>query len=174
MKIPDRTKVCSARPRLPKVRAICVATVHPRGCAPWAPAGKEHPLRVFTFPARLKSNTVTLDRFPDTQGRRSFILLKRRSITMKKTREKLEKEYAQGQGQAGVVPAPVAKPWRASSRRPMTDEPSLTMVCLFSGIFSSLIQILPHKSRQGFISLRIIDIEKPFLLERALIYRKFF
>ena len=31
-------------------------------------AGKVHPLCVCTFPARLKPNTVTLDRLPDTAG----------------------------------------------------------------------------------------------------------
>ena len=74
-----------------------------QGAAPLAPlrgypcalAGKVHPLRVCTFPARLKPNTVTLDRLPDTAGRRSFILRKRRSNTMDKSREELEKEYAE-------------------------------------------------------------------------------
>ena len=62
---------------------------------PCALAGKVHPLRVCTFPARLKPNTVTLDRLPDTAGRRSFILRKRRSNMMDKSREELEKEYAE-------------------------------------------------------------------------------
>jgi len=74
-----------------------------QGAAPLAPlrgypcalAGKVHPLRARTFPARLKPNTVTLDRLPDTAGRRSFILRKRRSTMMDKSREELEKEYAE-------------------------------------------------------------------------------
>lgn len=47
--------------------------------------------------ARLKPNTVTLDRLPNTAGRRSFILPRRRSNPMKKSCEKLEEEAAQGQ-----------------------------------------------------------------------------
>ena len=74
-----------------------------QGAAPLAPlrgypcalAGKVHPLRVCIFPARLKPNTVTLDRLPDTAGRRSFILPRRRSNTMDKSREELEKEYVE-------------------------------------------------------------------------------
>ncbi|RGM91914.1 DUF3847 domain-containing protein [Collinsella sp. OM06-18AC] len=62
---------------------------------PCALAGKVHPLCVCTFPARLKPNTVTLDRLPDTAGRRSFVLPRRRSNTMDKSREELEKEYAE-------------------------------------------------------------------------------
>lgn len=68
-----------------------------QGAAPLAPlcgypcalAGKVHPLCVCTFPARLKPNTVTLDRLPDTAGRRSFVLPRRRSNTMDKSREEL-------------------------------------------------------------------------------------
>ena len=37
----------------------------------------------------------TLDRLPDTAGRRSFVLPRRRSNTMDKSREELEKEYAE-------------------------------------------------------------------------------
>ncbi len=70
-----------------------------QGAVPLAPlrgypctlAGKVHPLRVCIFPARLKPNTVTLDRLPDTAGTRSFILPKRRSNTMEKSRGEMEK-----------------------------------------------------------------------------------
>ena len=47
--------------------------------------------------ARLKPNTVTLDRLPNTAGRRSFILPKRSRNTMKKSYGKLKKLAAQGQ-----------------------------------------------------------------------------
>jgi len=60
----------------------------------------QHPRPGCTFPARLKPNTVTLDRLPDTAGRRSFILPRRRSNTMKKLREELEKECAEATAKA--------------------------------------------------------------------------
>ena len=82
-----------------------MAALPQQGAAPLAPllgypcalSGKVHPLRVCTFPERLKPNTVTLDRLPNTAGRRSIILTRRRPNTMKKSNEKLKKAAVQGQ-----------------------------------------------------------------------------
>ena len=75
---PKRTSTAfTASPRLcsppPGIRVFPLRT-RSSGAAPLAPlrgypctlAGKVHPLRVCIFPARLKPNTVTLDRLPDT------------------------------------------------------------------------------------------------------------
>ena len=70
-----------------------------QGAAPLEPlrgypctlTGKVHPRPSCTFPVRLKSNTVTFDCLPDTAGKRSFILPRRRLNIMKKSREELEK-----------------------------------------------------------------------------------
>ena len=79
-----------------------------QGAAPLAPlcgypcalAGKVHPLCVCTFPARLKPNTVTLDRLPDTAGRRSFILPRRRSNNIEQSYEELQKERDKAEAKA--------------------------------------------------------------------------